>query len=412
MATRAGLVVPGNSNSGKRPKPNALRVLEGMRGHRPLRDEPKFPPVAPVCPDWMPALGREIWEKLTDKLGRVPGWLSDSDFLVMERIGVAYARWRTYEANHYAVRVREGQVDDPTFLPVMFGIREGADYHDPAVWVECNPSLDELGLREDLAREVALSDTVPSSRPSTLRFRFCHWGREAEERLWVNLESYDACAKEPIDRAKLKGRPAWVGVDMASRFDIASVCCVVRGEAGVHHALWRSFIPRDVDRAQVPPYDQFLADGSLEATEGNTTSYKAVFDAVVGFCAEFDVREIALDPHETAHLAQELEEESIATVINVQGTCAAQNLGVKETERLIVAGLLRTGGNACARWCLRNVRIRSNSMGEVKLDKERSPEKIDLWSAAVLAIGRAVLDQEDVSVYASRGILTLDEPFR
>ncbi len=51
-------------------------------------------------------------------------------------------------------------------------------------------------------------------------------------------------------------------------------------------------------------------------------------------------------------------------------------------------------------------------MGEVKLDKERSPEKIDLWSAAVLAIGRAVLDQEDVSVYASRGILTLDEPFR
>jgi phage terminase large subunit-like protein len=137
-----------------------------------------------------------------------------------------------------------------------------------------------------------------------------------------------------------------------------------------------------------------------------------VFDAVIAFCSEFDVREIALDPHETAHLAQELDEEGIAKVIEVQGTCAAQNMGVKETERLIVAGLLRTGGNACARWCFRNVRIRMNSMGERKLDKERSPEKIDLWSAAVLGIGRAVLDQEDESVYATRGILSLHEPFR
>jgi phage terminase large subunit-like protein len=88
----------------------------------------------------------------------------------------------------------------------------------------------------------------------------------------VNLDSYDACDRLPLDRVTLKGRPAWIGVDMANRFDIAAVCCCVRGADGVHYLFWRSFIPRDVDRAQVPPYDQFLAGKTLEATEGNTTS--------------------------------------------------------------------------------------------------------------------------------------------
>jgi len=363
------------------PTGSFLQVLSG-------EDRPAFG-INPSCVIFDELHAQED-RKLYDALRTSMGSRAQPLFVMITTAGIVPSL--AHEVHEYALRVRDGQLEDPTFWPVLYGIAEGDDYHDPAVWLRCCPSLDELGLRPEYVRAVAGMNAVPSTRARELRFRFCRWETASEAEPWVQIEAYDACDKLPVDTSTLKGRPAWVGVDMANRFDIAAVCCVVRTDDGLHHCLWRSFIPRDHERAQRPPYDALLADGSLEATAGNTTSYQAVYDAVMDFCARFDVQGIAVDPHEAQHLMQQLEEELPRdTVVAVGGTCASQNLGVKETERLIIAGKLRTGGNATARWAFRNVRVYTNRIGERKLDKERSADKIDPWSAAVLAIGRAVL---------------------
>lgn len=84
----------GNANSGRRPKPRALMVLEGNRGRRPLRNEPQLPLGLPPCPDTMPEHGRVMWAYLSERLGAVPGLLSAGDYLVMERLCRSYNRWR------------------------------------------------------------------------------------------------------------------------------------------------------------------------------------------------------------------------------------------------------------------------------------------------------------------------------
>ena len=54
---------------GRKPKPPALRVLEGNAGHRPIPDLPKLPPGVPPRPKWLSGkLAREEWDRLTEQL--------------------------------------------------------------------------------------------------------------------------------------------------------------------------------------------------------------------------------------------------------------------------------------------------------------------------------------------------------
>src|SRR5262245_32872202 len=55
----------GNHNSGRRPKPTALKLLDGNPGKRPLNiNEPKPPAGEIVAPESISAAGRAVWEEL------------------------------------------------------------------------------------------------------------------------------------------------------------------------------------------------------------------------------------------------------------------------------------------------------------------------------------------------------------
>jgi len=49
-----------------------------------------------------------------------------------------------WEIHEYARQVRDGIIEDPTFLPVLYYAEEEADWKDQKVWESCNPSLSSL----------------------------------------------------------------------------------------------------------------------------------------------------------------------------------------------------------------------------------------------------------------------------
>jgi P27 family predicted phage terminase small subunit len=53
--------------SGRPPTPTAIRVLEGVRGHRPLRREP-IAQGLPVAPPWLRGQARKLWGRLVPEL--------------------------------------------------------------------------------------------------------------------------------------------------------------------------------------------------------------------------------------------------------------------------------------------------------------------------------------------------------
>src|SRR5688572_26555686 len=94
---------------GRKPKPVALRVIEGNRSRRPLPDGVPFATGKPVRPEWLSGRGAAIWDEHVELLP----WLAqaDSAFLaawcalqaeleagIADMTAARIAQWRTLGA--------------------------------------------------------------------------------------------------------------------------------------------------------------------------------------------------------------------------------------------------------------------------------------------------------------------------
>ncbi|MGB3346641.1 MAG: phage terminase small subunit P27 family [Candidatus Humimicrobiia bacterium] len=80
-----------------KPKPTALKILEGNPGKRPLNEnEPKPIPIDLKCPDWLLAEAKEEWKRLAPELERL-GLLTKIDKVSFEAYCQSYAKWKKAE---------------------------------------------------------------------------------------------------------------------------------------------------------------------------------------------------------------------------------------------------------------------------------------------------------------------------
>jgi P27 family predicted phage terminase small subunit len=77
---------------GQKPKPRAVRELDGNPGHRPL--PPKIDvPVGTTCPPWVSAGAKEEWKRLYKGLEHA-GIITQADRAALAAYCVAYDDWR------------------------------------------------------------------------------------------------------------------------------------------------------------------------------------------------------------------------------------------------------------------------------------------------------------------------------
>lgn len=82
---------------GRKPKPTALKVLEGNPGKRPLNaNEPKPQRKAPKCPLWLEPEAKKEWRRMAKILERL-GILTQIDSSAFAGYCQAYARWKEAE---------------------------------------------------------------------------------------------------------------------------------------------------------------------------------------------------------------------------------------------------------------------------------------------------------------------------
>ena len=82
---------------GRKPKPTALKILEGNPGRRPLNLCEPDPPKANIkCPAWLMPEAKKEWKRLAPSLEAM-GILTVADITAFEGYCQAYARWREAE---------------------------------------------------------------------------------------------------------------------------------------------------------------------------------------------------------------------------------------------------------------------------------------------------------------------------
>ena len=79
----------------------------------------------------------------------------------------------------------------------------------------------------------------------------------------------------------------------------------------------------------------------------------------------------------------------------------------KELMKLTLEQKIAHNGHPVLRWNMDNAFVRTDPAGNIKIDKEKSTEKVDGAVAMVMALDRAMKNQNGGSVYDTRGLLVL-----
>lgn len=80
----------------RKPKPAALRILQGRAGHRPINDSVKLPVDALAAPDFLVGFALEKWNHLEPIL-RAAGIVTVADADALAGYCSAYGEWRDAE---------------------------------------------------------------------------------------------------------------------------------------------------------------------------------------------------------------------------------------------------------------------------------------------------------------------------
>jgi phage terminase large subunit-like protein len=331
------------------------------------------------------APNRELWDVLTTSQGA-------RDQPIMLAISTAgYDRhsilWELYA---HAQKVRETPSLDPSFLPIVYEAPIDADWTDERVWRAANPALGDFRSLEEMRIACARAKEIPAQENTFRRLYLNQWTEQAAR--WISMVAWDAC-RVGGDRARLRGRRCYVGMDLSSTTDLTALVAVFPDDAGPgFDVLAQFFVPADnlaerVRRDRVP-YDQWARDGALIATPGNVIDYEYVRQTLRAWRTEFDVREIAFDKWNAIDLVTRLQTQDGFTCVQIDQGFAALSGPTKSLETAVLSRALRHDGHPVLRWNLSNVAVDQDAMGNLKLSKKVSTERIDGASALVNAIHR------------------------
>jgi phage terminase large subunit-like protein len=340
---------------------------------------------------------RRLWKALKTGLLKIPNTL----LVIITTAGRGHDNL-AHEEHQYARKVAAGEIENPSYLPIIFEPAKKFDWQDEKVWHRVNPGL-KYGF-PDLAgmRAAALeAQDKPADREDFCQYNLNQW-LDHSTSPFVDMAVYDECG-EAIDVQTLEKQPCWLGVDLSSTTDLTAVLAAFRDGDDGYIVLPSFFCPADNLRRRAErdgvPYVQWAKDGFITPTPGNVVDFRIVENCIRDNCGRFDVREIACDPYLARVLLNNLLDDGLPAVEMRQGWVTMAP-AIKELERAIVGRRFRHGGHPVLRWCFSNVAVETDKAGNKTFHKGRSKDRIDGAQAGAMAVGRAHLGDDGKSIYA------------
>ena len=313
-----------------------------------------------------------------------------------------------YELHTKAVDILEGRRVDPTFYPVVYGLKDDEDWEDEANWYKVNPSL---GYTVDIERLRDAYREAKQNPADEITFKWLRCNMWVSSTVaWIPDAIYMR-GNEPIDMDALAGRDCYAGLDLSSTGDITALVLIFppRDEEEKYVLLpyfWipEETIPRRV-KANSVPYDIWEKQGYIMSTEGNVIHYDFIEKFIMDLSENYHILEIAVDRWNATQMIQNLEGEGFTIIPFGQGF-SSMSAPTKEFYRLLMEGRIIHGGNPVLRWMAGNVVIDTDPAGNIKVTKAKSKEKIDGIVAAIMALDRCIRQEgQSGSVYDERGLL-------
>lgn len=361
---------------------------------------------------------RELWDVLTTSQGArrqpVTAVTTTAGF---DRNSICW------ELHDYACKVRDGIINDPTWLVIIYAAPEEADWTDEDVWRACNPALGTFRSLSEMRNLCKRAQETPALEMTYRRLYLNQWTSSVKR--WMPMKQWDACAGE-INISKRQGERCYGGLDLASSVDLTALSLVFPREGG-YDVLMHFWIPEataaENQKRDRVPYLEWARQGLVHLTPGNVIDYGFIRQTIKDVRGQYNLRELAYDRYGARQLIENLEEDgflvepeeiqknknSTAPVIVPFGQgFLSMSPTTKELMTLVLQKKIRHGGHSVLRWNADNMVVQQDAAGNLKPDKAKATQKIDGMVALIMALDRAIRHgDEGGSVYDKRGIVSL-----
>lgn len=291
-----------------------------------------------------------------------------------------------------------------TFKRLGVGIEDGAlveeigadDWTSEEALRKANPNFG-VSISEDflLARQ---RDAMQSAtKQATFRTKHLNEWVGAKN-AWLNMLRWkEAPPRKSL--AELEGRPCFIGLDLASKIDVAGSLLLFppHGDDPHWHVHGRYYLPEarvieELD-SNTARYREFDALGLLTLTDGEVIEFEVIKEDLREFAGRFDLEAVGYDPWQATQLAQEMELEGLP-MVEIRQTVQNLSEPMKELESLILQRKLAHGDCPVLTWMASNVVAKMDVKDNIYPNKERPENKIDGIVALIIALARAIAGEQ------------------
>ena len=294
--------------------------------------------------------------------------------------------------------------------------KECDQWDNEAVWTKANPGLGVIIQPKYLQEQVREAKGMPSKEGIVKRLNFCIWTQAVTH--MIPMDRWDA-NKRAIDDAELIGRPVHAALDIGSTSDFTALALLFphddvefmeypvdpkNPDAGTKQVPRRSYTikthfwlpesPVRRDKSMEGIIDQWRKQGFIRTTPGEVVDYDRVLEDIVELLDSYMLVDFAIDRgFQGCQIGTNLQQQFGDQVFQFAQGIISMNPPTRELLELVKLGRFHHDGNPVLRWMASNAAAEERG-GLIKPSKDKSKEKIDGITAAVMALGRALVAPE------------------
>ena len=313
-----------------------------------------------------------------------------------------------YEQRTYVTKILDRVIQDETYFGIIYTIDDGDSWQEEDSWRKANPNYGVSIYPDDVRRLAQKAAQLPSAQNNFLTKRLNVW--VSSNSAWMNMRALEKCIDPELNLDDFAGETCVIGMDLATTKDVCALAIVFR-KGDDYFAFGRYYIPEEtIENSGNSQYSGWEKTGRLIATPGASTDFAAIEADILALAQKVKPRIVSKDPYQSHFIGTRLTEAGLEVRDVSKSNKLVYSPATKALESLILDKKFHFDGDPVMLWMFSNVVCRTDARENVIPDKDRPENKIDVVDAIVMALVQLLPGEpaEFVSVYESRGILTLD----
>ena len=312
-----------------------------------------------------------------------------------------------YEIRTFVTRLLDGVFEDDSQFGIVYGLDDGDDWTLESSLIKANPNWGISVRPEVLAPLQAKAMQLPSAVNNFKTKHLNEWVNA--DTAWMDMRAWDACANPALNIEAFEGQPCWIGLDLASKTDVAALVLVFQHSdvAGGYAVFGRYWLPEDtVSASENSQYTGWARSGRLTVTPGNVIDFGWIEGELVELASRFEVQAVAFDPFQATQLSTRMLAEGLP-MIEVRPTVLNFSEPMKTLEALVLQRKLIHDSDPVLTWMASNVVAHLDAKDNIYPRKERPENKIDGIVALIMAIARAIKPGDGMVIDSAYELMVL-----